>query len=44
MFFGANSGMSTLAASFRKPNFLINTAPLESVFSVKRTYPGIFKR
>ena len=44
MFFGGSSGICMIAASFRRPYFLINNCPIEGVFSIKRIYPGIFKR
>jgi len=44
MFFGGSSGIGLLPASFRRPYFLINNCPLEGIFSIKRSYPAIFKR
>ena len=44
MFFGGSSGICMFPASFRRPYFLVNNCPLEGAFSIKRIYPGIFKR
>ncbi len=44
MFFGGPSGICMFPASFRRPYFIVNNCPLEGVFSIKRIYPGIFKR
>ena len=44
MFFGGASGICNLPVSFRRPYFLVNVTPLESIFGIKRIYPVIFKR
>ena len=43
-FFGGASGICMLAATFRKPHFIVNNTPIEGVFSINRKFPGIFKR
>ena len=43
-FIGTSSGAFKLARIFRKPVFLINVCPFESLFVEKWNYPAIFKR